>query len=834
MQFTDYFHRATGLPAPFAYQQRLAEQAWPDLLNVPTGLGKTAAVVLAWLYKRRVLGDAHTPRRLVYCLPMRVLVEQTERSVRNWLDRLDISDEAGTGGVGVHLLMGGEADMRSWVDHPEEDAILIGTQDMLLSRALMRGYGMSRYQWPVHFALLHSDALWVYDEVQLMGPGLPTAVQLDALRRRHGSGRPARSLWMSATLNRDWLATVDMRAHLPALAELTLDDAERADPQIAARLGAVKHLQCADVALSADNHKSDAAAYARELCAAVLTAHVAGSNTLVVLNSVVRAQVLFATLEKQAPAADLLLVHARFRPTERRRIEGELCSDPPAAGRIIVATQAIEAGVDISSRTLFTELAPWSSLVQRFGRNNRYGECRAAPAVPADDLFAADERGGSRIFWLDIAAGDDKLAAPYSAQQLDESRRRLLELDSANPADLPATDAAAPLYQVLRDKDLRDLFNTDTDLSGFDIDISAYIRDADEADVQLFWRDLGAGIDDQPPARRDELCRASMSQFTALFKRAKEQIYQRDSLDSDRPWKPLHERARPGMLLMVDAAAGGYLEARGFSPKSKRAVAPVVAAEGGGAAESYPSDPRSFTGAFVSLPQHLCDAEDASVALCDALPLADDERSAITRAARWHDVGKAHAAFQNMLTRHLPESAQGQREGELWAKSDGCGRAVYFTGEVTRDGDKTRYTGRRQHFRHELASALAWLDQHDDEAQADLIAYLIAAHHGKVRMGLRALPGETQPDDVGLLFARGVWAGDRLPGFAIGAREQVVDCELQLDLMQLGEGPQGPSWAARTQRLLAEYGPFRLAWLEALVRIADWRASRNMQEGEQA
>ena len=71
---------------------------------------------------------------------------------------------------------------RKWDIYPEEDAILIGTQDMLLSRALNRGYGMSRYRWPMHFGLLNNDALWVMDETQLMGPGLSTACQLEAFR----------------------------------------------------------------------------------------------------------------------------------------------------------------------------------------------------------------------------------------------------------------------------------------------------------------------------------------------------------------------------------------------------------------------------------------------------------------------------------------------------------------------------------------------------------------------------------------------------------------------------------------------------------------------------
>jgi CRISPR-associated endonuclease/helicase Cas3 len=97
-------------------------------------------------------------------------------------------------------------------------------------------------------------------------------------------------------------------------------------------------------------------------------------------------------------------------------------------------------------------------------------------------------------------------------------------------------------------------------------------------------------------------------------------------------------------------------------------------------------------------------------------------------------------------------------------------------------------------------------------------------------MSLRAWPGETEPDDPHLLFARGVWAGDVLPAQQLPGGESLRETVLRLDLMQLGEGPQGPSWTTRTQRLLKDYGPFRLAFLESLVRVADWRASRREQE----
>ncbi|MGQ9583671.1 MAG: hypothetical protein ACUVV6_09225, partial [Thermoplasmatota archaeon] len=83
-RFAEMFQKATG-HEPYPYQTRLAlSPELPQLIDVPTGAGKTAAVVMAWLWRRRFAAEYFrkaTPRRLVYCLPMRVLVEQTRDNV---------------------------------------------------------------------------------------------------------------------------------------------------------------------------------------------------------------------------------------------------------------------------------------------------------------------------------------------------------------------------------------------------------------------------------------------------------------------------------------------------------------------------------------------------------------------------------------------------------------------------------------------------------------------------------------------------------------------------------------------------------------------------------
>lgn len=798
--FDTFFAQAMGDPSrrPYAYQRRLALEAWPSALIAPTGLGKTAAVVLGWLWQWRMQPET-TPRRLVLCLPMRTLVEQTESEVRRWLDKLGAATDNALPHPqdGVAVLMGGgerETPPPAWTRHPERPAILIGTQDMLLSRALMRGYGMSRFRWPVDFALLHSDAQWVFDEVQAMGAGLATSAQLDGLRQALKAPRPARSLWLSATLDPVWLKTVD-RTETGAVLRVPDDVPEDdADPRVRRLLVDARKRVRPAAARPAGAAGKDVDAYIRALAAEVREAHRPGRTTLVILNTVARAQALHKALGRGA--GEPLLLHSRFRPRERREQMRRL-TDGAGEDRIVVATQAIEAGVDVTSAVLFTELAPWSSLVQRFGRVNRFGECGAE---------------GAEVRWIDLDDPKGELAAPYAAAELAAARTRLAALEDAAPASLPPPDTGPEARHVLRRKDLLDLFDTDPDLTGFDIDVSPFIRDARDTDFQVLWRTIGdpeAAVR-EPLPRPEELCSVPIRRAGELLKdrsawrldpqaRGKDVRWMR--LDGGRPW--------PGLVVMLDAAGGGYRTDIGLAPEDRKTPVPVdppADASRDAEADSHDEDRDSRQDRPVSLTDHLGHVAAAAETLCDALNVDAAERTAVVTAARWHDVGKAHAAFQERMV--TPDGWDG---GPL-AKARDCDRSKG-----------------RPYFRHELASALAYLQQRGGDADGDLIAYLIAAHHGKVRLSLRALPKERPAAGV-TRFARGVHEGDGLPAVDLGDGTRSDSVTLTLDLMELGDGPSGPSWAARTGRLLKDLGPFRLAWLEALVRLADWRASEEEQK----
>ncbi|MBX6364126.1 MAG: DEAD/DEAH box helicase [Gemmatimonadetes bacterium] len=896
MDYAQWFATVTGYDGPHDWQRRLAAESECEdrLLRIPTGMGKTEGVLAAWAWHRLVRQDPAWPRRLVWCLPMRVLVEQTVDVARRLLDA--ISAAGGVTGeaapvVRVHALMGG-LEAEPWHLEPERPAVFVGTQDMLLSRALNRGYAAGRARWPIEYALLNHDCLWVMDEVQLMDVGLATSVQLQAFRREDARAaiRPCHTWWMSATLQADWLHTVDSAAWLPTLR----DRAVRIRPE--EQTGALWNVEkpVVTVRIPATEDK-DCARLARAAWDAHLRSSGDGQGrvTLVIVNRVETAIAVHDALDRLRTGAaeppDLRLVHGRFRPLERRTWSREFLSraacEDPRTDRIIVATQVVEAGVDVSGTALVTELAPWPSLVQRFGRAARYGGTAAITVVDRD------ARG--------------KHALPYSEVELSAAARALSELADVGPAALERFEASLerndrarleelypyePLH-VLTRRESDELFDTSPDLAGADLDISRFIRTGEERDVLVCWAqwDGGDGAAPTPPARLeptgDGLCPVPVHlarQWLLADGRLKSGLsawvwdYTGDS------WRRLGaDDCYPGQVILVDAACGGYDVRRGFTGARPRRIDPAIPVAGAfslaatdtAADRAQSREDLSARDQWKTIATHGREVGAEARRLALELGLDDESAALLELAGRVHDWGKAHPAFNSSIG-DAPSGRRPQRPDlakappGAWAPPD----RLYC-------GDPS--SGPRRGFRHELASALALfglLRQVDPDHEAllgphralidagvveadpvaddapvasrladelralsahrfNLLAYLVCSHHGKARGNWHATEHDQAfPVHDGRFTGSGqpllgLRDGDTLPPISLvagdGTLADVPALTLHLDLAAIGLSARfGASWSERVHSLLEAHGPFALAFLEALLRAADVRASR--------
>lgn len=887
MSFPDWFARLAGEScAPHEWQQELAfdDRCRSRLIRVPTGWGKTLGVLAAWSWHRLDRKDPAWPRRLVWCLPMRVLVEQTHAIARDALARLQLLwDGTGDhrGRVGVHLLMGGASDDGAWTLYPEEAAIVIGTQDMLLSRALNRGYAAPPARWPLEFGQLSHDSLWVMDEVQLMDVGLATSAQLQAYFEDDlpKGFRPRETWWMSATLQPEWLKTVDTEPHHDAWndAPVTVSPSQRRRG-----LGAIrKALSKTEIPANSSRAFAQLVADKHE----IIEDGEYGKITLVVCNTVTRAVETMHALRTLGLPASLELVHSRFRPAERaawreRFLERSACRR--GVNRIIVATQVVEAGVDISAGCVISELAPWSSLVQRFGRCARYG-------------------GNGTVVVVDRGR-DGKLVAPYDVDRLTAAWDALASLDDVGVAALEdfeetlSPERRCALYpyaatHLLLRRELDELFDTTPDLTGAHLDIGRFIRSGDERDVQVFWFEVPRAAKKQKPTspsaryrpRREELC-------AVPFLRARNWLCGEETKNQRKPrlrtgmrawvWDWIDgawvvaERAAllPGAIVCVAADSGGYDVGEGFSPESTSRV-PVVSApaltqssERELQADDAEDGEELSMMEWKTLACHAGEAANVAIQIAHALGLRQEyPRMAelLELAARWHDLGKVHPAFQGAI-RDPERPARcdiAKAPDEAWLRPPGTYR--------TRDNRDSR-----PGFRHELASALGlfavleryapshpallgpWrealeLAGHTNQTwvaptespspteqailacnaeEFDLVAYLVIAHHGKVRVALHSSPKDQRyrVDDERGIPIRGVRDGDELPCVVLETgMPPIAALRLTLAPASLGLSPRtGRSWRERTLELQDKYGPAALAWLESIVIAADRRASR--------
>ena len=419
--FPVFFAACNQGRVPFPWQARLAglvaDGGWPDEIGVPTGLGKTACIDIAvWALARDGAvepAERKTATRVWYVVNRRLLVDAAYRhgmALARWLadpaclveDWPAASEEdvaaveriaealgriaalgSDHGPLHITRLRGG-ADLGARVPDPSQPAIIFATVPMFASRWLFRGYGSSRAMRPIDAALAGIDSLVLLDEAHLARPLAKLATPLRECDAGDPGGvvPPARSVPRFVALT----ATGERGA-----GALELDEADRAHPVVARRLGASKPTTLHETTAKALIEDVRNAAVATLMAAEEPTTCVVFMNTPAAARLV--QQALEAAAAKTNIEVDVLLLTGRMREREahlvRRAIldpdrgvpSGRDRNVPRRRHLVVVATQTLEVGADVDFDHLVTETAGVRSMVQRFGRLNRLGDCDDASAT---------------------------------------------------------------------------------------------------------------------------------------------------------------------------------------------------------------------------------------------------------------------------------------------------------------------------------------------------------------------------------------------------------------------------------------------------------------------
>ena len=378
---------------PFKWQMRLLrcfmQGDLPSAVDVPTGLGKTAVMAL-WLIARAA--DADVPRKLVYVVDRRAVVDQASRFAvllrENMPPALAKDLQLEDSRLPISTLRGGFADNRKWLEDPSKPAIVVGTIDMVGSRLLFEGYGVSRRMRPYHAGLLGADTLFVLDEAHLCSPFEALLRQIEECRDSMfgpaaGHAQRARFvprfrlLSLSAT-GRD----VASAGHPTDHRVFRLENEDQEETAVHQRLTASKRLALC-VHPAEGNLPEILAARALHLgnCESPrrILVYCDKRKDAVAVKTKIDKEI--KDLEKQSGVlgeSELLVGERRI--CEREALEEWLethgffvTATPPDVPTFLIATSAGEVGVDLDADHIVCDLVAFERMVQRFGRVNRRG-----------------------------------------------------------------------------------------------------------------------------------------------------------------------------------------------------------------------------------------------------------------------------------------------------------------------------------------------------------------------------------------------------------------------------------------------------------------------------
>lgn len=397
--FIEKFKNLTG-HIPFLWQQDLYQSYFatgniPDALDIPTGMGKTSVIALWYLSLK---AGSRVPRRLVYIVDRRAVVDQATT------EALNIRENAQDSQLRISTLRGQHIDNREWLTHPAAPAIIIGTVDMIGSRLLFSGYGVSRKMRPYHAGLLGVDCLIVLDESHLV-PSFKKLLETITTKSSVFGGqnhshsdystfiKPPHLLSLSATQCED-----EDQKNTSKI--FRLSHTHKMDKVIKKRLESPKIL---NIRVCEDPHQ-----LVEDLVDQAWQLRHRAQRVLIFCQSRQNAIKVKKQLDKKAKKdkfswSSELLVGAR-RLYERERLSqwleqygfiGESQSQPQTA--FLIATSAGEVGIDMDCDHMVCDLVEWERMIQRLGRVNRKGEGQATVqviAAPPENKKKANDLDG--------------------------------------------------------------------------------------------------------------------------------------------------------------------------------------------------------------------------------------------------------------------------------------------------------------------------------------------------------------------------------------------------------------------------------------------------------
>jgi CRISPR-associated endonuclease/helicase Cas3 len=840
LDFAETFKTLTGYP-PFPWQTALFDLFMkgkiPPSCNLPTGLGKTS-IIGVWLIA--LANGAPVPRRLVYVVNRRTVVDQTTDEVEKYRDRmhncrelvdrlLDICCHTPAipyrhEPVALSTLRGQFADNREWSADPSRPAVICGTVDMIGSRLLFSGYGVGMKGRPLHAGFLGQDALLVHDEAHLE-PAFQCLIK--AIEKEQCENERTEALpWPKLRIME---LTATSRGGTDAFG-LTKEDKEnrivneRINARKALRLHALKDEkklaeQVAELAVGFKDSGRAVLVFVRTVDDVMKVRDKLPKGTVETLTGTMRGKERDELVENAT--------FARFLPN----------ASPGDKTVYLVCTSAGEVGVNISADHMVCDLSTFESMAQRFGRVNRFGSGQDTEihlVYPTE--FNKDkpyELARERTLGLlkllppvvPYMPGEWFQASPSALGELDPTARQAAF--APTPTILPVTDILFDAWALttIRAK-LPGRPKVEPYLHG--------IADWQPPETHVAWREEVAKITGEMakkflpekllevyPLRPHELLREPSSrafkQFETLAKRRPDDpvwLLDDDGTVEVLTLKKLADKDEKdrinGMTVLLSPSTGG-LEGGMLNGNSEVAndVADTSDRQRVWNDEPDPEQMRKVLTIQFPGPEddedavgkvwrwfevgndgdksakqpvewavHVKDVEDRTAEIVSRLPLGEDLCRAVKLSAKLHDHGKWRKLFQTVL-------GNSNYPNVIFAKSGKKGGRV------------------EERYRHEFGSLVDVLDEkkefraelsHLPPELQDLVLHLIAAHHGRARPHF---PGEEMFD----------------PNRSSAVTDRIA-CEV-------------PRRFAQLQR---KFGRWGLAYLESLLRAADWAASANPSE----